>query len=115
MTDCNPAKTPMEKALQIDDDKIATNQPYRELLGSLMYLMLCVRPDICYYIGYMGRFQQNPTESHWKALKRILRCIKGTKKMKMQFKSSDNSKILLGYCDADWASDIVDRKSVNGY
>lgn len=115
MMECNPARTPMDKGFTIPEDEQTTNQPYRELLGSLMYLMLCVRPDICYNIGYMGRFQQHPNENHWKALKRILRYLKGTNNINLRFKRNLNSKILVGYSDADWASDSIDRKSVSGY
>ena len=66
MEDCKGARTPMEKGLQLSEassNETSTN-PYRELLGRLMYLMLSVRPDLCYPVGYLGRFQQNPSEQH---------------------------------------------------
>lgn len=72
MTECNVIDTPMEKGLQLPLEDGTCNKPYREMLGSLMYLMLCVRPDICYAIGYMGRYQENFGETHWSTLKRIL-------------------------------------------
>lgn len=115
LVDCNPAKTPMEKGLQMSlDDGKRTEKPYRELLGSLMYLMLSVRPDICYHVGYMGRFQQQPSETHWQVLKRIVRYLKGTKNLKLVYKKADCAE-LIGYADADWASDTLDRKSVSGF
>ena len=57
----------------------------RELLGSLMYLMLSVRPEICYAVGYMGRFQQSTSDAHWIVLKRILRYLRGTQNMKLAY------------------------------
>ena len=116
MTDCNSVKTPMEKGIQLNPktDTEFFEEPYRELLGSLMYIMLCVRPDICFAVGYMGRFQQNPSDQHWQALKRILRYLQGTKSKKLNFTCTDDEP-LIGYADADWGNDLLDRKSISGY
>lgn len=48
-----PAKSPMQKGLQLSREGSVTAQPYWELLGSMMYQMLCVRPDVCYTVSYM--------------------------------------------------------------
>ncbi|KXJ69879.1 hypothetical protein RP20_CCG025545 [Aedes albopictus] len=63
----------------------------------------------------MGRFQQSPTEDHWQALKRIMRYLKGTTTMGLVFKRHEDSRPLVGFVDADWASDSEDRKSVTGF
>lgn len=115
MTQCNPAKSPMEKGLQLNREGRCTTQPYRESLGSLMYQMLCVRPDLCFPVAYMGRFQQSPTEDHWQALKRIMRYLKGTTAMGLNYKKQNDTRPLVGYVDADWAADLEDRKSVTGF
>ncbi|XP_065095220.1 uncharacterized protein LOC135717189 [Ochlerotatus camptorhynchus] len=78
LAECNPAKSPMEKGLQLQREGTLTAEPYRELIDSLMYIMLCVRPDICFLVGYLGRYQQKPTETHWQCLKRIVRYLKGS-------------------------------------
>lgn len=70
MSECNPSKTPMEKGLCLPQN---TSNESTKMLGSLMFLMLSVRPDICYQIGYMGRFQNNLSDIHWSILKRIVR------------------------------------------
>lgn len=116
MTDCNNIDTPMEKGLQLQRNEEECGEfPYRELLGSLMYLMLCVRPDICYAVGYMGRYQENFNEMHWSALKRILRYLKGTQLLKLKFDNSYKGEdVLVGYVDADWGSNTDDRKSTSG-
>lgn len=116
MLECNSVKSPMEKGLQLNSnsDKIKSDKPYRELLGSLMYIMLSSRPDLCFSVAYMGRHQQNPSDLHWQHLKRIVRYLKGTKTLKLCF-NEGRSESIVGYADADWASDIVDRKSVSGY
>ncbi|PHT81719.1 hypothetical protein T459_14734 [Capsicum annuum] len=45
--------------------------PYSSVVGSLMYAMMCTRPDICYAIGLVRRYQSNPGRDYWKAVKRI--------------------------------------------
>lgn len=63
----------------------------------------------------MGRFQQSPTEDHWQALKRIMRYLKGTTAMGLNYKKQNDTRPLVGYVDADWAADLEDRKSVTGF
>lgn len=115
MSECNPVKTPMEKGLQLSREGSRTAEPYRELLGSVMYQMLCVRPNLCFPVSYLGRFQQCPTEIHWKTLKRTVRYLKATSSMGLVYAREDESKPLVGYVDSDWASDLEDRKSVTGF
>ena len=52
--------------------------PYASVVGSLMYAMMCTRPDICFDVGHFSRCQSNPGREHWKAVKRIMRYLKGT-------------------------------------
>ena len=114
MSECNPVKTPMERGMMLSGDE-RTNEPYRELLGTIMYIMLCTRPDVCFPVGFLGRFQQNPSRAHWQSLKRLVRYLKGTKTKCLEYKKYAVAEPLVGYADADWASDTVDRKSVSGY
>lgn len=79
-----------------------------------MYIMLCVRPDLCFPVGYLGRFQQDSSTVHWNALKRVVRYLSGTKSLGLEFRLSNKAEALVGYADADWAADLEDRKSVSG-
>jgi hypothetical protein len=88
--------------------------PYRELIGNLMYLMLCSGPDICYAVGYLARFQEYAGNEHWVAAKRVLRYLKSTIDDGLLFGKKQNE-VVTGYVDSDWASCKVDRKSVTGY
>ena len=45
--------------------------PYASVVGSLMYAMLCTRPDICFAVGMVSRYQSNLGPVHWQAVKRI--------------------------------------------
>ena len=82
MVDCKPVKTPMEanqKLSKLEDEKsVLVDIPYRNAVGSLMYIMLGTRPDISYAVGIVSKFLDMPGEQHWIAVKRILRYLKGT-------------------------------------
>ena len=108
-------ETPMSTTLKLDKDekgKSVDQSLYRSMIGSLLYLTAS-RSDICFSVGLCARFQANPKESHLKAVKRIIRYIKGTYTLGL-FYSFDTNDILVGYCDADWAGNIDDRKSTSG-
>ena len=79
--------------------------PYDNAVGSIMYLMVCTRPDLAYAIGKVSRFMSNPGITHWEAVKWILRYIKGTLDHGLLFDGND-SKTLVGYVDADYAQDL---------
>jgi hypothetical protein len=86
--------------------------PYRELIGSLMYLMVSTRPDLAHAVGVLSRFASNPGKRHWEAGKRVLRYLQGTKDYKLTFQGDQLD--LHGYCDADFARDLDGRVSVSG-
>lgn len=115
MADCKPRSIPIETNLDFDvNDESVTNHPYRELLGSLMYLMLGSRPDLSYSINKMSRFQEKPTETHWTYLKGILRYIRGTNDYELVYDGKSDVSLDV-FADSDWANDRIDRKSTTGY
>nr|GEY06582.1 retrovirus-related Pol polyprotein from transposon TNT 1-94 [Tanacetum cinerariifolium] len=116
MEDCNPVVTPMElgtKLSKFEGGKPVDADNYRSLVGSLRYLT-STRPDLSYSVGVISRFMENPKYAHWKALKRILRYVKGTESLGL-FYSSFKEYTLTGYSDSDWHGDVDDRKSTSGY
>ena len=52
---------------------------YASAVGSLMYAMLCTRPDICFVIGMVSRYQSDPGEEHWIAVKHIFKYLRRTR------------------------------------
>ena len=72
------------------------------------------RPDITYAVSTTARFSASPTKSHWTAVKRILRYVKGTFDLGLLYSGEENV-TLIGFSDADWAGDQNDRKSTSGY
>ena len=61
--------------------------PYASAVGSLMYAMLCTRPDICYAVGVVSRYQSNPGEEHWIAVKHILKYLRRTRDYMLVYSS----------------------------
>ena len=59
--------------------------PYASVVGSLMYAMVCTRPDIGYVVEVVSRFMSNPGKEHWNTVKWILRYLKGTSNMCLRF------------------------------
>ena len=97
-----------------DQEDHATNMPYREAIGSLMYLMIGSRPDLAFAVGKLARFCENPKLKHWMAIKRVLRYVNGTLKMGLCYGGYSGEPVF-GYTDSDWAGDASDRKSTSAY
>jgi Reverse transcriptase (RNA-dependent DNA polymerase)/gag-polypeptide of LTR copia-type len=91
----------------------ALRKEYQSMVGSLMYAMLGTRPDIAYAVSVVSRYSSNPTETHMKAVKRILRYLNATKHLKLVFSGTLTN--LTGFTDADWAGDHGTRRSTSGY
>ncbi|KAA0036988.1 gag/pol protein [Cucumis melo var. makuwa] len=77
-----------------------------------MYAMLCTRPDICYSVGIVSRYQSNPGCDHWTAIKNILKYLRRTKDYMLVYGSKDL--ILTGYTDSDFQTNKYARKSTSG-
>ena len=87
--------------------------PYSSAVGSLMYAMICTRPDIAYAVGVVNTYMSNPGKKHLEAVKGIMRYLKGTKGMRICFGSKEAC--VDGYTDADYAGDMDKRRSTSGY
>lgn len=88
------------------------NVPYVSIIGSLMYAMVCTRPDIAHAVKVVSKYMSNPGKQHWETMKWILRYLRGTASLVLCFKKSDLR--LQGYIDIDMAGDIDGRKSTTG-
>jgi hypothetical protein len=116
MTECKPISTPMEVKTKLQKHEgqagLEEVREYQRLVGSLMYLMVGTRPDIAFTVGALSRHLSNPGPEHWVVAKRVLRYLKGTANLCLTY--SGGLEELVGYTDADWASDL-DRYSTSGY
>lgn len=112
---CKEAKTPMSTTIKLtrnEQGKDVDVKIYRGMIGSLLYLTPS-RPDLCLSVGICARYQAKPKQSHLEAVKRIMKYVKGTVNLGMWYSKGSN-KTLVGYCDADWAGSVDDRKSTSG-
>ena len=86
--------------------------PYASVMESLMYAMLCTRPVICFSVGMVIRYQSEPSEEHWIAVKHILKYLRRTRDYMLIYQ--DESLEPIGYTDSDFQSNIDSRKSTSG-
>eukprot|EP00170_Pyropia_yezoensis_P004656 contig_18961_g4669 len=85
---------------------------YQELVGALLHLATCTRPDISFVVGRLYSFVSAPTVAHLAAAKRVLRYLKGTASMALTY---GRAVPVVGYHDADFAGDTDTRRSTTGY
>ncbi|KAJ9546217.1 hypothetical protein OSB04_025924 [Centaurea solstitialis] len=97
-----------------DQDKMKS-VPYASAIGSIMYAMLCTRPDVAYSVSVTSRYQQNPGEPHWVAVKNILKYLRRTKEMFLVFGGTEDEISVTGYSDASFQTDRDDFRSQSGY
>jgi hypothetical protein len=85
--------------------------PYASAIGSIMYAMICTRPDVAYALSITSRYQQNPGETHWTAVKNILKYLRRTKVMFLVYGGVEEELSVKCYTDASFQTDRDDSKS----
>ena len=117
MTDCNVKSLPCDpsfvKIYLADYKTFYDNKLYRQILGSLVYLMSCTRPDLCCIVAKLSENLDKPTVAHYNACKHVLRYLKNTIHMDLIYFKCDATINLTGWCDVDWDSSSC-RKSLSG-
>ena len=86
--------------------------PYALAIRSIMYAMLCTRPDVNLAVSLVGRYQSNPGKEHWTVVKNILKYLKRTKDMFLIY-GGDKELVVNGYVNASFDTDPNDSKSQN--
>ena len=87
--------------------------PYRSIIGSLLYLSLCTRPDICSAVNLLSRYVSNPGRNHWNAVKHLIRYLIGTQHYGLTISGTAGQ--IYGYADANWGGNIDTRRSTTGF
>ena len=120
MTECNGVGTPMleidrDRVVSSHSEKLATDDKkrYQQLIGCLLYLMHCTRPDLAYAVIRLSHFSSCPEKHHWEAAKRILRYLKATKHAILEL-GRFSDVFLQGFFDSAHA-DNKDKRSTGGY
>ncbi len=121
--DANPTKTPLPPNTRLtkrdlpqseEEGRQAAKQPYRQLVGVLMYLAISTRPDIMHAVSTLSRFNSGHGETHWKAALHVVKYLKGTRDFELEL-GGENVARLTGFTDSDYANCPDTRRSVSGY
>lgn len=119
MRDAKPVSVPADPHVILNpienDDAKSSNAPYREAVGSLVFLAAVSRPDIAFAVNSVSKFLNNHSVEHWHAVKRIFAYLKGTIDNGIEYRSGGSERELIGFSDADYASDVETRRSTTGY
>ena len=122
MDKAKPVSSPLAGHMKLSSSQCPTSKedkgemkkvPYTSAVGSLMYAMVCTRPDIAHAVGVVSRFMSNPGREHWAAAKWILRYLRGTSRVCLCF--GPGQPVLDGYTDSDMSGDVDSSKSTSGY
>ncbi|GBP75752.1 Retrovirus-related Pol polyprotein from transposon TNT 1-94 [Eumeta japonica] len=117
LDNANPNSIPADPHVTLQKSTVLENKkcfPYREAVGSLMFAAIVTRPDIMFAVSTVSRFLNSHDQSHWNAVKKIFKYLKGTLSFGLCFRSNENN-TLESYSDADYANDPVTRRSTTGY
>jgi hypothetical protein len=125
MQNCTPSAIPISVGTTItvddcpttaDEKREMSKYPYAALVGTLMYLMSCTRPDLAYVVGQLCRVMSNPGMPHWNAAKKVLRYLKGTASEGLTYGGPTCARHvnLIGYTDADWGGEKETARSTSG-
>ncbi|XP_031493242.1 uncharacterized mitochondrial protein AtMg00810-like [Nymphaea colorata] len=111
-----PCETPMEQHIKLDNEKgdiLKDLNHYRKVIEKLLYLTI-TRPNIVHTIHILSQFMSQPRVPHKEAINRLLKYLKGTARYGVMM-SSEGPIHLKAYCDSDWASCPMTRRSTCGY
>ena len=118
MQNAKATKTPLIEGYNPSENKEVVDPKlcakYQSIIGSLLYLMLGTRPDICHAVTKLSQFAANPSQDHLDRAHSICRYLAGTKNFALVY-DGDSQKGIYAYTDSDWAADKIKRRSITGY
>jgi len=97
-----------------EEKEYMSRVPYASAVGSLMYAMVCRRPDLAHAVSVVSRFMGESGKEHWQAAKRIFRFLGGTSNVGLIY-GGDTQCLVIGYSDSNYAGDVDSRRSMTGY
>jgi len=100
---------------QTTDERVQmTTIPFASAIGSIMYAMICTRPDVAFALSVSSRYQSDPGMGYWTAVKNILKYLNRTKEMFLVYGGDEELRVK-GYTDASFMTDPDDFKSQSGF
>ena len=127
MKDSKPMKVPIPVGVKLFAEQCPMTQeeeedmscvPYVSVVGSLMYAMVCTRPNISHAMGVLSRFMSKPGKEHRTTMKWVFKYLRGTSDYGLWYQGRPGLKKVLdihGFVDADWVGDMDQRRSRSGY
>ena len=95
MDSCRPVSTPIDPKTSLvkasDSDPVFEQNLYQRMIGSLMYLVTCTRPDLAFSVSYLSHFSSHSLERHHTAVEKVFRYLAGTRSMSLKYKRSPTS------------------------
>ncbi|KAH9130208.1 hypothetical protein LEN26_008745 [Aphanomyces euteiches] len=111
MDKCAPTKTLEIAGTEVEwnnnDSPEANMETYRAIVGSLVCLATCTRPDLAHAVQRLSRYLHAPKECHMLGAKRLMRYLQGTKDFGLQYGTTQDGITLYGFSDASWAPKAV--------
>eukprot|EP00253_Pinus_taeda_P025216 PITA_25216 len=101
-----------------EEEEEMSRVPYASAAGSLMYAMVCTRPDIAHVVGVLSRFISKLGKEHWTTMKQVFRDLHGTSDYGLCYQGRlglDRVLDIRGFVDADLVGDLDQRISTSGY
>eukprot|EP00253_Pinus_taeda_P007712 PITA_07712 len=101
-----------------EEEEDMSHVPYASEVDSLMYAMVCTRPDIAHAVGVLSRFMSKPGKEHWTTVKWVFKYLCGASDYGLCYQGRLGLNRVLdicGFVDADWAGDLDQRRSISGY
>ena len=123
MSKCNPVSSPIDPNVRLtrnqsaqsdEDQELMKHIPYQSAVGALMHPAVMTRPDIAHAVQQVAQFMSNPGNTHWTAVKRIFRYLKGSRNYVLTLGGKDVSLELTAYSDSDFAMSKDNGRSISG-
>ncbi|KAE8712608.1 hypothetical protein F3Y22_tig00110239pilonHSYRG00037 [Hibiscus syriacus] len=118
MSSAKPMGTPLANHFKLSSEQCPKTYketedmakvPYSNVVGCLMYAMVCTRPDLAHVVSQVFKYMSKPGKQHWEAVNWIFRYLKGTVRHGIVFGSQRDNPLVVGYVDLDYTGDLDNR------
>jgi hypothetical protein len=127
MQECKPVKVLIPIGIKIyvnqcpktwEEEEDMSHVPCANVVGSLMYAMVCIRPNIAHAVGVLSEYMSKLGKEHWTTVKSVFRYLCGTTSYGLCYQGRLGFHRVLdihGFVDADWDRDMDRIRSTSGY
>ena len=127
MQECKPVKVPIPVGVRLSAEQCPKTQeeeedmshvPYASVVGSLMYAIVCTRPDIAHALGVLSMYMSKPGKEHWTTIKRVFKYLRGTANHATCYQGRSEAVRVLdlhGFVNVEWVGDMDHRRYTSGY